>query len=372
MSDDPLGGWGGYVTESVESERAQVEAQEEDARAGEWRNIWVYAEIREDHIRASTYELIGRARELADSLGVRVGAFLFGPQGIADHAEALIKAGADTVYVGASPLFARQDPDLTAEALVRLARDRRPELILIGQSTFGDALAGRVAVALDTGAVARVRDITVDTSERLFVFEQLGYGGRLKRQSHIPKAKPQVATVLRRSFQRPMPDPTRYGRIVDIILEVGPDDQRLVVRGEPAPPPDVGLEDAAVVILCGKGIGSKDGYRRAAALKEVLHGAQLAATRSAVDLGYAPADRHVGIHGRRIRPVLLLTLGVSGDLDTLEGIDRRRLRTWIAVDHDPEAIVLAEAHIAVVSDWEPFLTGLVDTLKAEKRALAFE
>lgn len=372
MGEDPLGGWGSYVQESVESERAQLEAQEQDLRAGEWRNIWVYAEMREDHIRASTYELIGRARELAESLGVRVGAFLFGPEGVGKHAEALVKAGADTVYVGASPLFVHQDPDLTAEAIVRLVKDRRPELILFGQSTFGDAVAGRVAVGLDTTAVARVRDLTVDTSERLFVFEQGGYDGRLRRQSWIPKAKPQVATVLRRSFQRPMPDPTRYGRIVDVMVEVGPDDRRLSVEGEAAAPPEVPLERALVVVLCGKGIGSKDGFQRAGELTKILHGARSAATRSAADLGYAEADLLVGIHGRRIQPSLLITLGVSGDLDTLEGIDRHRLQQWIAVDHDPEANVLQDAHVAVVADWEPFLEALVETLRAEKRALAFE
>lgn len=370
--DDPLGGWGAYVDDSAEAERAQLEAQEQDARPGEYRNIWVYAEIREDHVRASTYELIGRARELADSLGVRVGAFLFGPDGIRTHSEALIKAGADNVYVAEDPLFARQDPDVTTAAIVRLVNDRRPELILLGQSTFGDAVAGRIAVALGTGAVARVKDLTVDTAERLFVFGQVGFQGRLERSSWIPKVKPQVATVLRRSFQRPLPDPTRSGRVVDVMPEIGPDLVRIRYQGDADDPPAPPLERADVVVLTGKGIGSVDGWQKAAGLGEVLHGAQMACTRSCVDLGFAPEDRMVGIHGITISPRLLITLGVSGDLDTLEGIDRSRLKRWIAVDHDQEANILEEAHVAVVGDWEAFVEGLIETLKGEKRALSFE
>lgn len=372
MSDDPLGGWGAYVDDSAEAERAQLEAQEQDARPGEYRNIWVYAEIREDHVRASTYELIGRARELADSLGARVGAFLFGPDGIRVHQEALIKAGADNVYVAEDPLFERQDPDITTAAIVKLVNDRRPELLLFGQSTFGDAVAGRVAVALGTGAVARVRDLTVETSERLFVFGQLGFQGRLERSSWIPKVKPQVATVLRRSFQRPLPDPTRSGRVVDVMPELGPDLVRIRVQGDAEDPPEPPLERADVVVLVGKGIGSPEGYEEASRLTAVLHGAQMACTRSCVDLGFAPGERMVGIHGVKITPRLLITLGVSGDLDTLEGIDRSRLKRWIAVDHDREANILEEAHVAVVGDWREFVAALIETLKAEKRALSFE
>lgn len=369
---DDLGGWGAYVDDSVESERAALEAQEPDARPGEYRNIWVYAEIREDHVRASTYELIGRARELADSLGVRVGAFLLGPEGASTHNEALIKAGADNVYCAESPLFERQDPDITTAAIVKLVKDRRPELLLFGQSTFGDAVAGRVAVALDTGAVARVTELTVDTAERLFVFGQKGFLGRLDRQAWIPKAKPQVATVLRRSFQRPLPDPTRAGRIVDVMPEVEPDLIRLKFEGDAEDQPRWPLAKAEVVILAGKGVADADGYRKAGSLAELLYDARVACTQSAVDLGFGDPDAVVGIEGHRIRPKLLITLGVSGDLDTLEGIDTSRLKRWIAVDHDPEANILGEAHVAVVADWRQFVDGLIDTLRNEKRALSFE
>jgi electron transfer flavoprotein alpha subunit len=371
-----LGGWEHYLESAAPEEPARSdEAATDDAtaRGGEYRHLWVYAELRGDHVRASTYELVGRSRELADALGVRVGAVLFGPEGTgARYAENLTKAGADFVFLAESKLFARQDPDLAVGALAELARERRPELILFGQSTFNDAVAGRLAVRLGTGAVARVADIRLDTAERQFLFKQERRDGRVLREAAIPKERPQIATVLRRSFQRPLPDPTRVGRVIKVLPQVGPDAVRLRggERVEPTPPPPI--EEADIVILCGKGIGDAGGYERAGRLAEILSGGQVAATKSAVDLGFAPRERLVGLHGKRIRPKLLITLGVSGDLDTLEGIDRSRLQTWIAVDRDPEANVLDEAHVAVVAEWEPFVEELVRTLKAEKAALAFD
>ncbi|MBW3583824.1 MAG: electron transfer flavoprotein subunit alpha/FixB family protein [Euryarchaeota archaeon] len=372
MADDELGGWGAFVQEqdAMDAERSQA-ASEREARPDEWRNVWVYAEVRDDHVRSSVYELIGKARELADALGVRVETFLAGTGDVDRHAQALIKAGADAVYIAKSPLHARQDPDAVHASLVHHVRRRRPELLLFGQNTFNDALAARLAVTLDTGCVTRVSGIRLETSERLFVFDQVGYGGRLERSSWIPKAKPQVATVLRRSFTRPLPDPTRTGQVIDVMTELGHEDLRLQVVGEAPEPAGLPLSQAPAVVLCGKGIGSKEGYAAAGRLTEIIHDCQMATTRSSVDLGFGPADRLVGIHGIRIAPRLLITLGVSGDLDTLEGIDTDRVSTWVAVDRDPESPILAMADIAVVSDWEPFIDALVETLKAEKRALTF-
>jgi electron transfer flavoprotein alpha subunit len=372
-----LGGWEHYL-ESAEdpSQEAPHAAQaEEEAvlESGQWRHLWVFAEIRGDHVRASTYELMGRSRELADALGARVGAVILGPQGTGKkYQDNLVRAGADTVYVMESSLFDRQDPDLTVDALETLARKRRPELILFGQSTFNDSVAGRLAVRLGTGAVARVKDLRLDTADRLFLFRQEMFESRVSREAAVPKERPQIATVLRRSYQRPLPDTMRTGRVVEELAEVGPDAVRLSPREQKQQAEPVPLEHADVVVFCGKGIASAEGYERAKALTKILKGAQMAASKSAVDLAYAPADHLVGLHGRRIRPKLLITLGISGDLDTLEGIDRSRLTTWIAVDRDPEANVLDEAHVAVVSEWEPFVDQLIETLEAEKRALAFD
>lgn len=372
-----LGGWEHYLESAQESEDATPSAattQEEAVpEGGQWRHLWVFAEIRGDHVRASTYELIGRSRELADSLGARVGAVLLGPPGIGKrYSDNLVRAGADTVYLTESALFNRQDPDLTVDALEELAQERRPELILFGQSTFNDAVAGRLAVRLGTGALARVKDIHLDTSDRLFLFHQQMFGGRVAREAAVPKERPQIATVLRRSYQRPLPDPTRTGRIVEVVPQVGADRQRLSAKETRPEEEALPLEDADVVVLCGKGIASQEGFERAKQLAKMLHGAQMAASKSAVDLAFAPRETLVGLHGRRIRPKLLITLGVSGDLDTLEGIDRSRLQTWIAVDRDPEANVLDEADVAVVAQWEPFVEQLMETLKTEKEALGFD
>lgn len=373
-----LGGWEHYLESAGDTEDTEstpvTESEDEGAPSGgQWRHLWVFAEIRGDHVRASTYELMGRSRELADALGARVAAVLLGPPGVAEkYQDNLVRAGADSVYLAQNELFSRQDPDLTVDALAELARERRPELILFGQSTFNDAVAGRLAVRLGTGAVARVKDLKLDTSDRLFLFHQEMFDGRVAREAVVPKERPQIATVLRRSYQRPLPDPTRTGRRVQVLPEVRPDRVMVQPREGKLERRQAPLERADVVVLCGKGIGSKEGYQKAKGLADVLSGAQMAASKSTVDLGLAPPEHLVGLHGRRVRPRLLITLGVSGDLDTLEGIDRSRLEHWIAVDRDPEANVLDEADVAVVAQWRPFVDELIATLKKEKEALAFD
>jgi electron transfer flavoprotein alpha subunit len=112
---------------------------------------------------------------------------------------------------------------------------------------------------------------------------------------------------------------------------------------------DDDLEKASVVIACGLGLGGPEGIAKAQKLAEKL-GASIGATRAAVDRGWLPAHRQIGLSGREINPNLLIALGLSGSAQFMAGV--RSAQDIIAVNSDPLAPILAIARVGLIIDLE--------------------
>src|SRR5512136_2932495 len=68
-------------------EKPQAEPQKKDFSA--YKGVWVFAEQKKSKVQSVSYELVGKARELADKLNTHVGAVLIGGNGVETEAQAL-------------------------------------------------------------------------------------------------------------------------------------------------------------------------------------------------------------------------------------------------------------------------------------------
>lgn len=106
--------------------------------------VWVFAEQEDGRLHDVSLELCGKARELADRLGVRMGAVLPGA-GVRDLCLTLIGHGADVVYTVDDKRLSHYQTSPYARVVVELIKKHQPQIVMYGATPLGRDLAPRVA-----------------------------------------------------------------------------------------------------------------------------------------------------------------------------------------------------------------------------------
>lgn len=176
-----------------------------------FQNILVYLQTKEDKILDVSLEVLGKAVELASLLGVKVEAVAFG---LSDNlAGDLIYYGANTVYL--MPPTAYNTREYT-QALFSLIQNKKPEIILFGQTYQSLDFAPRLAQRLKTALLTNCLQLDIDTDNRCLIGTSLIYKGLLLQEMKIPQVKPQMAMVLEKKFNLPSLDKNRIGEVIKI------------------------------------------------------------------------------------------------------------------------------------------------------------
>jgi electron transfer flavoprotein alpha subunit len=123
------------------------------------------------------------------------------------------------------------------------------------------------------------------------------------------------------------------------------------------------VAEADVIVSGGRSLKSEESFRIIEDLAEALDGA-VGASRAAVDAGYQPASRQVGLTGKVVTPRLYIACGIDGAVQHLAGM--RGSRVIVAVNTKAEAPIFDVATYGCVAD----LFTLVPLLTAELRQAA--
>ncbi len=319
-------------------------------------SVWVIAEQIDCRVLTVSLQLIGHARKLANELETSVEVVLLGDK-IEGQTQQLFAAGADRVYLGNAPHLSFYQPEIYTEIVVKLAKERQPEIILIGSTSMGRELAPLVAARLETGLTAHSIDLLLDENK---ILEQRvpAYGGLLS--IICPKRRPQMATIARGVFPIPELDEKRTGEIVllDVPGEIPRRIQTLeIIREEPEGVP---LESTPIVVAGGAGAGDLAGWRIIAALAEALDAA-LGSTRPAVDEGWAGLETMIGQSGKMVSPELYIGVGLSGELQHIVGIVGAQV--MVAINNDPKSPVFEQVDYGIVDDCREFVPLFIEKVK---------
>lgn len=323
--------------------------------------LWVWLEHREGQLSPVSLELLGKGRALCNQAGCSLVGVAVG----ARAGEAALSAGqygAEAVLLVEHPQLATFSPELYAVAVAECVERYRPQIFLLGATSRGRDLAGRLAVRLRTGLVADCTDLSIG-QERLLHCETAGFGGGVLATILCRERRPQMATVRPGVFTAPAAsEQTTFRLHVHDVTEamaraVGRVRRAQVVEEERRP--HRALEKAPVLVIAGRGIGGK--MAPLERLAERLGGA-VAATRVAVDLGWADREAQIGQTGLSARPEVAIVAGASGAFQFTVGI--QGAGTVIAINTDPEAPIFDAADYCVVGD----AAQVVDALLAELEA----
>lgn len=318
--------------------------------------VWVIADQVDCRIQSVSFQLIGKARKLADELQTTVEAVLLGDN-ITDQPRELIAAGADRVYLGNAPQLCIYHPELYTDIIVSLAREQLPAIMLLGSTSMGRELAPLVAARLKTGLTAHCIDLVLDENQ---ILEQRipAYGGLLS--IICPQKRPQMATVASGVFPKPALDAGRTGEVVQLKIPDGVDRRIEILEVVMEEQAGVPLESAAVIVAGGAGAGDADGWRHINDLAGLLNAA-LGCTRPAVDEGWADLETMIGQSGKMVSPECYIGVGLSGELQHMVGIVGARI--MVAINNDAKSPVFEQVDFGIVDDCREFIPVLIEKIK---------
>jgi electron transfer flavoprotein alpha subunit len=333
------------------------------------RQVWVFVEQEEGKIAPVSLELVGKARVLADRLSGSVCALVCGHQ-IAGLPQVVLGYGADQVLLVDHPELVLYRTLPYAKVLIDVVKERRPYILLLGATPIGRDLAPRIASAIGAGLTADCTELQIgDFEHKGQVYKDLLYqirpafGGNIIATIVNPEMHPQMATVREGVVKLGRPDATRQGVIERIEPSFNGNHSRLQVIKREVRLPDVDLKNAQVIVAGGMGVGSRESFQLVFELAHVL-GGEVAASRAAVDAGFASAQRQVGQTGVTVRPRLYIACGISGAVQHRAGMDQSH--KIIAINTDPHAPIFQIAHYKIVGDLRVVIPKMIEAYRGNR------
>jgi electron transfer flavoprotein alpha subunit len=331
--------------------------------AAKKRAIWVFGDYRNYFQNRVTLQLISRARELAALIDAEVSVVVFGSR-VDEFVAEYIAHGADKIYLTDDPRLSGYSMETYSFLMERLARREKPEIMLIGATSFGREFAPRVAKRLGTGLTADCIGLDIDEAG-LLVQRAPSFGGKLIAETIIPERRPQMATVRPGIFQELPHGSNRTAEIVNVPMPDNmPSDRVRIISTERSPAKEENLEHAKIVVCGGRGMGNKKKFAKLYELAELL-GGEVGATRPVVYLNWTGRDALVGQAGKSIRPTILFSFGISGAIQHTASISNARF--IIAVNKNPNAPIMKMADVAIVADASQICNALIVELKRRIR-----
>jgi len=325
-----------------------------------YKNVWVFIEEEHGTLAGVSFELLGKARQLADDLGSKVIAVYLG-YNIKPKAKLLIAKGADEVILVERPEFKNFIAENYANAFILLIEKYKPEVVLAGATTSGRSLVSRIAVKVNAGLTADCTGLDIDKKTKGLLQTRPAFGGNIMAQIITPNNRPQMATVRHKVMQELEEDFSRKGEIIEEILEGDFIDNRVTfIDFFKEASYKVNLADADIIVSGGRGLGEAKNFELIKELAECLDGA-VGSSRAAVDSGWIPYSHQVGQTGRTVAPKIYIACGISGQIQHLVGMQSAKM--IIAINKDPDAPIFKVANYGIVGDLFKIVPELIQGLK---------
>jgi len=337
-------------------------------------NVFVYIEVEEQTIADVSLELLTKGRELASTLGVKLEAVLFG-HNVRSLAPELAAYGADTVWVADDAIF---NPFRTlphTAALVGLIEQQKPQIVLFGATPVGRDFAPRVSSALHSGLTADCTELVIgdhkdaksgrEYTDLLYQIRP-AFGGNIIATIVNPDHRPQMATV-REGVMRKEPQATpAVGEVREFDWRPMVKDTDLAVRivERHIEERKIDIKGASIIVAGGYGLGSKENFRLVHELADVL-GAEVGASRAAVDTGFTEHERQIGQTGVTVRPKLYIACGISGQIQHTAGMDGSAM--IVSINTDPAAPICKIADYAITGDVNEVIPKMIKYYKQNSK-----
>ncbi len=357
------------ATREVDKPKYQLPQGKESDYKGD---IWVYAEQEGGELHPASFELLGKANELAGSLGEKVSAVLVGKD-VKGLSQELIAYGADKVYLAEHGLLKDFLPVPYTKVISWLVERYKPQMMLFSATPLGRELGPRVAYSSDSGLTADctgldVVDFKRGGKERIGILMQTrpALGGNIMASIITQNSKVQMSTARPGVMKALQPDKTRAGKIIEYVPDITESDLGARIISAELRQFTFELKDAKVIISGGRGLKTKEGFETYMhPLAESFSGfleqeAMVGASRLAVEAGFIDRSHQVGQTGQTVKPRLYVAVGISGAVQHLTGMQGSDV--VLAINKDPDARIFKVADYGIVGNLEEIVPKLMKVL----------
>jgi len=361
----------GACIDACEFDAITFEGSEERIRmdVAPFEGIFVFIEQGNQTVSRVSLELLGKARGLGKEfsrLGKKqfVTAILIGHE-LGSIADELIYYGADHVIVVEDEPFGTYQTDIYTKAVVQIAREKKPEILLFGATPQGRDLAPRVANRLRTGLTADCTALEICTKEGILLQTRPAFGGNIMATIICPDNRPQMATVRPGVMKEGLRDPERTGtrEVMNVVLNEK-DFITYILDIAASTQGHAKLEDARIIVAGGHGVNNPEGFEILEALAVEL-GAELGASRAAVDAGWIGQDHQIGQTGKTVQPDLYIACGISGSIQHLAGMSQSK--HIISINTDRKSPIVSASDVTFIGDLFQIVPMLTDKIREYKK-----
>jgi electron transfer flavoprotein alpha subunit len=312
--------------------------------------IWVFAEAVDGKVSTTTLELLTKARELGDTVEAVYG----GADAEAVAAE-LGGHGATTVHATGDLGGSLAGVPVGSAIAAAVAGGAGPDAILFATSYDGRDVVGRLSVKLDRPVITNNVDLAVE-GDSLVTTEPV-FGGTTNVKTKFTGPGPFLVLVRPKSF---VAEASGGGPAAVAALAVPEPGQAKIVNRHVEEREGPKLEEAAVVVSGGRGLGAADKFSLVEDLAKLLKAAP-GASRAIVDAGWVPYSYQVGQTGKVVKPTVYIAAGISGATQHMVGM--KGSKNIVAINKDPEAPIFSISDLGIVGDVHKVLPALIDALK---------
>lgn len=330
------------------------------------KSVMVFIQQNNGKAADVSLELLCKARELASRLGVKTSAAFIG-QGIKEEAVRIASYGVDEMILAEHAGLKDYSPVPYTKVMGAIIKKYEPQIVLYGATTNGRDLAPRIASALKVGLTADCTDLQIgDHETRAGTYSDIllqirpAFGGNIIATIVSPEKQPQMATVREGVMKMTEADPAYKSVFTDFPVDLDTQDFPSEILEKVQEEKRVNLKGAQIVVAGGVGVGTKENFALVEQLAHCL-GAEIGASRAAVDAGFIGKDHQVGQTGTTVRPKLYIACGISGSIQHRAGMaESSRI---IAINNDPDAPIFQVAHYGIVGDLKDVIPRFIKAYK---------
>ncbi len=340
----------------------------------QYKGVYVFAQQVDNQVSGIAYELLGKAKELAEPLKTDVTAVLIG-SGVKGLADDLAAYGADKVIVVDDPELKEYRTEPYAHALASVINEYKPEIMLVGATAIGRDLGPTVSARVATGLTADctvleigdfpLQPIPGKEDEQLhnqLLMTRPAFGGNTIATIACPYNRPQMATVRPGVMQKIEPKKGAKAEVIEFNPGFTPNNRYVEIKAVVKAVSDIkDIMDAKILVSGGRGVGSPENFKILEDLAAAI-GGQVSCSRAVVDSGWKPKEMQVGQTGKTVRPNVYFAIGISGAIQHVAGMEESDI--IIAINKDEDAPIFDVADFGIVGDLNKIVPKLTEEIKA--------